>query len=195
MSLWRVPKQNFCFFVFVFSSLFCITTCIIYNVAPDNTTCHHCHDLQHYLLNASKYFISNTQLFFLPGLHHLPTNLIVQNAHNISLIGSATNGTPDTVIQCDSSVGIVLTNITTLIIHNMVIQNCTTAYNLRRTAILINECSFIDLFSVHIYHPHNGTSLLGVNVLGTSKINHLIFLQQSCCMKKNMSQQGNMLLQ
>ena len=176
MSLWRVPKQYFCIFAFVFSSLFCITTCTTYNVAPDDTTCHHCHSLQYYLLNTTKYFTSNTQLLFLPGLHHLFTNLVVQNAHNISLIGSATNGTPDTVIQCDSSVGIVLTNITTLIIHNMVIQNCATAYNLLQTAILVNECNFIDLFSVHIYHPHNGTSLLGVNVLGTSNIKHLIFV-------------------
>ena len=69
------------------------TTCVIYNVTPDDTTCHHCHNLQHYLLNTTKYFTSNTQLLFLPGLHHLHTNLIIQNVHNISLIGSTTNGT------------------------------------------------------------------------------------------------------
>ena len=52
--------------------------------------------------------VYSTELLFLPGLHHLHTDLIIQNAHNISLIGSATNGTtPDTVIQCSSSVGIV----------------------------------------------------------------------------------------
>ena len=53
---------------------------------------------------------SNTQLLFLSGLHHLHTDLIIQNVHNISLIGSTTNGTtPDTVIQCNSSLIIVMT--------------------------------------------------------------------------------------
>ena len=74
-----------------------------YTVTPDdhyypNTTYHHCHNLQHYLFNVTKYFTSNTQLLFLPGLHHLHTNLIIQNVHNISLIGSTANGTTlDTV--------------------------------------------------------------------------------------------------
>ena len=97
------------------------TTGSVYNVTTDdhyypNTTCHHCHNLQHYLLN-TKYFTSDTQLLFLPGLHHLHTDLIIQNVHNISLIGSTTNDTtPDTAIQCNSSVGIVMTNITNLIV-------------------------------------------------------------------------------
>ena len=100
-------------------SLPSVTNHTIYTVTPDdhyypNTTCHHCHNLQHYLLNVTKYFTSNTQLFFLPGLHHLHINLIIQNVHNISLIGSTANGTTlDTaIIQCNSSVGITLSNIT-----------------------------------------------------------------------------------
>ena len=151
-----------------------IATCTVYNVTPDDTTCHDCHNLQHYLLNTTKYFTSNTQLLFLSGLHHLHTNLITQNVHNISLIGSTTNGTtPDTVIQCDSSVGIVMNNITSLTMKHLVIQNCITQYNVLQTAVLINECSFLELFNVHIYHTHNGSSLLGINVLGISIIKHL----------------------
>ena len=175
MLLRTMQKEFLWFTMFILSSPIHITTCTIYNVTPDDTTCHHCHNLQHYLLNTTKYFTSNTQLLFLPGLHHLPTNLIIQNVHNISLIGSTTNGTiPDTVIQCDSSVGIVMNNITSLIIHNMVIQNCTTYY-FYQTAVLINDSSFVELFNVHIYHTHNGTSLLGTNILGTSKIKCLKF--------------------
>ena len=112
------------------SSLLHITTCTVYTVTPDdhyypNTTCHHCHNLQHYLLNVTKYFTSNTQLLFLPGLHHLHTDLIIQNVHNISLIGSTANGTTlDTVIQCNSLYGIVMTNITNLTMKNMVVKDC-----------------------------------------------------------------------
>ena len=91
-----------------------------------NTTCHHCHNLQHYLLNITKYFTTNTQLLFLPGLHNLHTDLIIQNVHNISLIGSTANGTTlDTVvIQCNSSVGITMSNIVNLTMAKLVIENC-----------------------------------------------------------------------
>ena len=46
-----------------------------------------------YLLNTTKYFTSNPQLIFLTGLHHFHTDLIIQNVHSISFIGSTTNGT------------------------------------------------------------------------------------------------------
>ena len=79
------------------------TTGIVYTVVSDdddsNITCYHCHNLQHYLLNTSKYFTSNTQLLFLPGLHHLHTDLIIQNVHNISLIGNTDTKSLGAVIQ------------------------------------------------------------------------------------------------
>jgi len=88
------------------SSLLNITTCTVYIVTSDgneslpldqdddyypNTTCHHCHNLQYYMLNVTKYSSSNTQLLFLPGVHYLYSGLIIQNVHNISLIGNSTN--------------------------------------------------------------------------------------------------------
>ena len=99
-------------------SLLHITTCTVYTVTPDdhyypNTTCHHYHNLQHYLLNITKYFTSNTQLLFLPGLHHLHTDLIIPNVYNISLIGSTANGTSNTFIQLQNCTKCVsLINIT-----------------------------------------------------------------------------------
>ena len=105
----------------------CLSATSIYTVTPDdsNTTCHHCHNLQHYLLNVTKYFTSNTKLLFLPGLNHLHTDLIIKNIHNISLIGSTANGTTlDTVIiQCNSSVNIIMSNITDLTMETICIRN------------------------------------------------------------------------
>ena len=98
------------YLLLLLSSLLHITTCTVYTVTPDdryypNTTCHHCHNLQHYLLNSTKYFTSNTQLLFLPGLHNLHTDLIIQNVHNISLIGSIANSTtPGAIIQSNASI-------------------------------------------------------------------------------------------
>ena len=155
-------------------SLLSITTCSIYNVTPDDTTCHHCHNLQHYLLNTTKYFTSNTQLLFLPGLHHLHTNLIIQNVYNISLIGSTTNGTtPDTVIQCDSSVGIVMKNITLLIMKNMTIQNCTARNQSLKATIIITDCSYVQLHHMHSKPSNIFPTLIGVNIFGESCLNDM----------------------
>ena len=114
------------------------TTCPLYNMTPDgyyypSTTCYNCHNLQHHLLNVTKYFTSNTQLLFLPGLHHLHTDLIIQNVHNISIIGSTANGaTPDTaaIIQCNSSGSIAMNNVSSLAMKSIQISNCLTTVQL-----------------------------------------------------------------
>ena len=148
---------------------------------PANTTCHHCHNLQHYLLNITKYFTSNTQLLFLPGLHHLHTDLIIQNVHNISLIGSTANSTTlDTVIiQCTSSVGIVMTNITNLSMSNMVITGCEKIekHTVNKVAVTIENCFNVILSWMHIYMEDKDIlhtySLWGSNVLGKSKFGNM----------------------
>ena len=171
------------------SSLLHITTCAVYTVTPDdhyypNTTCHHCHNLQHYLLNITKYFTSNTQLLFLPGLHHLHTDLIIQNVHNISLIGSTANGTTlDTVIiQCNSSVGIVMTNITNLIMENLVIRNCTTKSSQigikdfksdMTCVIFLFRCFTIHMQCMEIYNKQLKRALVAYNILGTFTLNKI----------------------
>ena len=149
------------------------TTSSVYNVTPDDhyypdATCHHCHNLQHYLLNTTKYFTSNTQLLFLPGLHHLHTELIIQNVHNISLIGSTTNGTtPNTVIQRNSSVGIVMTNITNLIVTNITVRSCLgNEYN--NVTVLIKQCTNVQLRHVVIEESHDSYGIVGINILGDS---------------------------
>ena len=155
-----------------------ITTGSAYTVTPDdhyypNTTCHHCHSLQYYLLNITKHFTSNTQLFFLPGLHHLNTDLIIQNLRNISLIGSSTNGTtPDTVIQCNSSVGIVMTNITNLIATNITVRSCLGNEYINAT-VLIKQCTNVQLRHVVIEESHNSYGMIGINVLGDSHFSYI----------------------
>ena len=155
-----------------------ITTGSVYNVKPEdhyypNTTCHHCHNLQHYLLNTTKYFTANTQLLFLPGIHHLHTDLTVQNLHNISLIGSTTNGTtPDTVIQCNSSVGIVMTNVTNFIVTNITVRSCLgNEYN--NATVLIKQCTNVQLRHVVIEESHNSYGIVGINILGDSRFSYI----------------------
>ena len=188
-----------------------IITSTVYTVTPDdhyypNTTCHHCHNLQHYLLNVTNYFTSNTQLLFLPGLHHLHTDLIIQNVHNISLIGSTANGTTlDTVIQCNSSVVIQMDNITNLTMKNFIIQSCqhisSNMYNgflynhpvqMEKnfsSVIIIKDCSSVLVHNLQIYeNPKSGIthhSLEGINILGNSHFSHISCLTMLFCYTKN----------
>lgn len=136
-------------------------TCTIYTVAPDNPddnfTCksHHCDNLQHYLLNTTNYLTSNTQLLFLPGLHHLHTDLIIQNAYNITLTGSIANDTtPGAVIRYNTSdlniVGVLIVNVTNITIKNLAFQNCTNMeihdngiYDITQASIVIFNCSYV----------------------------------------------------
>ena len=172
------------------SSLLHITTCTVYTVTPDdhyypNTTCHHCHNLQHYLLNITKYFTSNTQLLFLPGLHHLHNALIIQNVHNISLIGTVNGTTLHTVIQCNTS-SIFIFNISKLTLKNIRIHATSPQIlsELPGLVILtIKDCSFVSLYylCIHTHIDKNERSkmdaytfaLVAVNIMGDSYFSHV----------------------
>ena len=133
-------------------SLLHITTCTVYTVTPDdhyypNTTCHHCHNLQHYLLNVTKYFTSNTQLLFLPGPHHLHTDLIIQNVHNISLIGSKTSDTTPTTVITISVTFISMINVSKLMISNILINALPYLhYQAQKVPLTIKDCSDVLLY-------------------------------------------------
>ena len=154
-----------------------IITSTVYTVTPDdhyypNTTCHHCHNLQHYLLNVTKYFTSNTQLLFLPGVNHLHTDLIIQNVHNISLIGSTANGTTlDTVIQCNSSVAILMTNITNLTFSDITVKNCKCDRH-KNAAILIMECTNVQWRKITV-DSNSSNGIIGINVLSKSCFSYI----------------------
>ena len=160
------------------SSLLHITTSTVYTVTPDdhyypNTTCYHCHNLQHYLLNITKYFTSNTQLLFLPGLHHLYTDLIIQNVHNISLIGSTANST--SVIQSNLSC-ILMINISKVTIRNITISINHSRQHINWTPLSIMHCSFVSLDQIQVYQQSNYNTelaLVAINIMGESFFSHV----------------------
>ena len=172
-----------------------IVTATVYTVTPDdhyfpNTTCHHCHNLQHYLLNITKYFTSNTQLLFLPGLHHLNTDLIIPNVHNISLIGSTANGTTlHTVIQCNSSVAMVMTIITNLTLSDITVKNCKSDRHMN-AAILIMECRNVQWTRVTV-DSISSNGIIGINVLGDSNFSYIISHMLSINYNDTQSAQDN----
>ena len=168
-------------------SLLHSTTCTVYTVIPDryynpNTSCHSCDKLQHYLLNVTKYFTSNTQLLFQPGLHcpddH--TNLTIQNVHNISLIGIPANSTArirDILIDSNSLI-ILLINISRLTIKNITFAATNPQGLYKRVPLLtIKDCSSVTLHHLVIlkfsYPEHNIFTLVGINIMGNSNFTHV----------------------
>ena len=158
--------------LFLLTSLLCVITCDVYIVTPDdyhyypNTTCHHCHNLQHYLLNVTKYFTSNAQLVFLPGKHYLHTDLIIQNVHNITLIGSMDNDTtPVSVICYHSSMinGIAIINSTIVTVKNFVIAN-KDWYNYGANFKVFN-CYYIHFHNMMINMKIKGYNMMGETIL------------------------------
>ena len=101
-----------------------------------------------------------------------------------SLVVATANGTTlDTVIQCNSSVGIVMTNITNLTMSNIVIKGCNKStprvYGVNHQvyiAVTIKNSFDVILSWVHIYMENKDIlhtySLLGINVLGKSKFSN-----------------------
>ena len=164
--------------------IFLHLTASYYIVMPDdggyhpNTTCLHCHNLRHYLRNSSKYFTPNIKLLFLPGLHYLYTDFIIENLHNISIIGR--NSDMSSVIQCNSLVGIIMKNITNLLIENMTIKNCKTNSSFS-AAIVITECNAVKLLYLKIYHlPHRQGEIYGISLLGYNLMGNMYLLHMAC---------------
>ena len=89
------------------------------------------------------------------------------------MIGSTTNGTtPNTVIQCNSSVGIVMTNITNLIVTNITVRSCLgNEYN--NATVLIKQCTNVQLRHVVIEESHNSYGIVGINILGDSHFSYI----------------------
>ena len=95
----------------IVSSLAYTTNCLVYYVVPDDHyLAANSNTLQHYLNNSDTYFTSNTQLVFLPGKHHLYTDLTVENVMNISLHGVNQTEMSNTIIHCTTSTRVIIIN-------------------------------------------------------------------------------------
>ena len=83
-----------------------LTATEIFYVLPDNSTnasCTYqpCATLsQYWLPNGTLPVVSNVEYHFLPGEHYVPTNMVLQNLHNFSIIGIFTNLSSPVVLVC-----------------------------------------------------------------------------------------------
>jgi len=121
----KVPLDISCKFSIILLLLH-ITTATVYYVTPDDqySTDSNTFTLQHYLSNANRYFISHTDLRFLPGKHNLTENLLIENINNFSLTGNRTNGIIKTILTCTTSCGVAVIDSSDIIMENIIISAC-----------------------------------------------------------------------
>ena len=147
----------------------------------NNSSCGQCYNLQHYLLNISEYFTSDTQLHFLPGLHYLSTNLVIQNVRNISLIGSR-----HTTIFCTGMYHIILRNCSNVTMKDIVITKC--GFNVSSDVIVVAPpgfdwyfiytvelyyCSSVTMINIEIMSRNNYDAVMNINTMGNSSFHNL----------------------
>ena len=151
------------------------TNCVVYHVVPDD---HYLatnnNTLQHYLNNSEKYFTSHTQLVFLPGKHHLHTDLVIENVSNVTLRGINQTAVKDTIIYCNISTQIVISYSTRIEIKYLSIKEC--GYSQQedlQITVRILSCS--DLFmrdSVFNCQYPQQCGLALVNVVGIVRLHY-----------------------
>ena len=111
------------------------TNAVVYNVKSDEDKSinssgdsQYAEYLEYYLQNSSKYFSSFSHLNFKMGLHYLNTDLVIQNATNVTMIGE---GEQFTTIRCASFVSISIINVTKFTLKNITLDNCNANYSHR----------------------------------------------------------------
>ena len=167
------------------------------NITTDKCPGRPCLELNTYVHNASSYFISNAEFIFLPGVHFLDSQVMIDSKENLQMIGSPNltqhpisvkvleyefdvYDEDDTVTYWESSThitcttynhtGFVFANMTNLTIINITFANCGGYSNVTDQSASILAINILNLL-IEGVSVQNGTGygLMGVNLLGSSQ--------------------------
>ena len=152
-------------------------TKILY-VSPDNSTnvsCpfQPCAKLSQYLLdNGTLSVVSNVQYYFLPGEHHVPINMMLQDLCNFSIIGTVKESPPPVLLV---SYVISVTNSYNVTIANVVFRRyrCDQMQlneHKYLTKLLIDSCYSCTLENVLLINM----GLIGANLFGNSHLTKIM---------------------
>jgi len=127
------------------------------------------HNLNYYLLNASKYFASNTELKFLPGVYQLNAVIKIENVHHFSLTGCLMNGMINNIVECllPFAGGIVIIKSSYVDIRNINLKPYSLPERLSFASLLIKDSYSLSIYHAIILHasPYN---IVLINVLNSS---------------------------
>ena len=140
-----------------------------------------CQTLEIVAQDAEQFFTSKRTVYFLQGIHYLPTTdfILIENISNLSLIGDVTL-TPKlpqsgSQIQCIGQGGFRFSAVKNLLIRNLRFSNCGASHNLTVTATLFfQSVTNLTIYGVAVYNS-TGIGLYAENVLGSSIISNSSF--------------------
>ena len=170
--------------------IFMSTATEILYVLPDNSTdvvsCPSppCATLSQYLLeNGRLPVVSNVEYHFLPGEHHVPANMILQDLHNFTMIGTLSSSSPAVLVGCSQAHVIDIINSCFVMITNVVIKHCSILPNGRTELrnVKLSCCFSCKLQNVTLLqYGLIALSLIGESYLHNIKLEITQF-PQFCC--------------
>ena len=178
--------------VFVFVAILLLAsaaTQTVFYVSPDNltnTSCpfQPCATLSQYLLdnNGSLPVVSNVEYHFLPGEHHLPTNMTLQYLHNFTMTGDSNLKVSSTVLFIDLQEYAEISNSINVTISNVVFKTYDKEYGIfERTVcnVVLRNCLSCKLMNVTFLNY----GFCGVNLDGTSLLKNIFMDLAFYCYK------------
>ena len=146
-------------------------------VLPDNTTnttscpSQPCATLSQYCVdNDTLPVLSNVEYHFLPGEHHVPANMELQNLSNFSIIGTVSKPSPLAVLvllDCSQSYIINIIDSYNVTIANVILKQCDRQ---QLTNLLISSCYSCTIENVIFIN----LGLVGSNLIGTSHLTKIV---------------------
>ena len=156
------------------------TNCVVYYVVPDDhylDTDYGNNTLQHYLNNSEIYFTSHAQLVFLPGKHHLHTDLVIQDVQNLTLQGNAQTEVNNTIIYCSGSAHVLINSSDYIAVKHLSVNECGVSQGKDSSAPLITlhsyNCSFIALEDCEFVCQYHQCGLVVANVVGRNFLTNI----------------------
>ena len=146
-------------------------------VLPDNSTdavscpSQPCATLSQYLsVNGTLPVVSNVEYHFLPGEHHVPANMTLQDLHNFSIIGTVSKPSPLAVlvlVDCPQSYIINIIDSYNVTISNVMFEQCDHPQLTNLLITLCYSCTIEDVIFIDL-------GLVGRNLIGTSYLSKIV---------------------
>ena len=158
-------------------------------IIPENSTATNCPSqpcatLSGYVLNSSLIsFVSNFDIYFLPGKHHLITDMEFWNVSNVSLIGIDNHKSSLVMLNCFSKSHIAFYSSHNITITDVAFNQCdgiiklVTKYQYHsqqyiQAGLLLFSCSLIEIQNTVFL----GYGLVGINLIGKSCLTNITII-------------------
>ena len=186
--------ELFHIFILVGVKILVSTATEILYVLPDNSTdavscpSQPCATLSQYLsVNGTLPVVSNVEYHFLPGEHHVPANMTLQNLHNFSIIGFVSKTlSPIVLVGCCSQPYVISITYSYFVTIDNVMFKLNTAdispiYKMQSTNLMVSCCFSCQLKNIKFLdYGVIGYNLIGESYLYNIKVKPLQSLDLCC---------------